>query len=149
MPLHSRRMALVRLLQKDSDESARSHNASVQNIYNVIGQSPDASDTNNNGNNRISVLTELVSNLCSTVQSLQQSVIMLCNKINVISRNVIPSEIDNITSDIQRRVCALKDKTQALVTIHVNILSMHKYVQGRTPFLPPLASSRVCFLNSF
>ena len=38
---------------------------------------------------------------------------------------------------------------QVLVTIHVNILSMHKHVQGRTPFLPPLASSRVCFLNSF
>ena len=37
---------------------------------------------------------------------------------------------------------------QLLVTIHVNILSMHKHVQGRAPFLPPLASSRVCFLNS-
>ena len=36
-----------------------------------------------------------------------------------------------------------------LVTIHVNILSMYKHVQGRTPFLPSLASSRVCFLNSF
>ena len=33
--------------------------------------------------------------------------------------------------------------------IHVNILSMYKHVQGRTPFLPPLTSSRVCFLNSF
>ena len=40
-------------------------------------------------------------------------------------------------------------QAQGLVTIHVNILSMYKHVQGRTPFLPPLASSRVCFLNSF
>ena len=38
---------------------------------------------------------------------------------------------------------------QGLVTIHVNILSMYKHVQERTSFLPPLASSRVCFLNSF
>ena len=40
-------------------------------------------------------------------------------------------------------------QAQGLVTIHVNILSMHIHVQGRTPFLPPLASSRVCFFNSF
>ena len=39
--------------------------------------------------------------------------------------------------------------TQGLVTIQVNILSMYKHIQGRTSFLPPLASSRVCFLNSF
>ena len=26
---------------------------------------------------------------------------------------------------------------------------MYKHVQGRTSFLPPLASSRVCFLNSY
>ena len=43
----------------------------------------------------------------------------------------------------------LSGKPQGLVTIHVNILSMHKHVQGRTPFLLPLTSSRVCFLNSF
>ena len=37
---------------------------------------------------------------------------------------------------------------QGLVTIHVNILSMYKHVQqGRTPFLYPLVSSRVCFLK--
>jgi hypothetical protein len=41
------------------------------------------------------------------------------------------------------------DTVQGLVTIHVNILSMYKHVQGRTSFLPPLASRRVCFLNSF
>ena len=40
-------------------------------------------------------------------------------------------------------------KPQGLVTIQVNILSMYKHIQGRTSFLPPLASSRVCFLNSF
>ena len=40
-------------------------------------------------------------------------------------------------------------KPQGLVTIHVNILSMYKHVQGPTPFLPPLASTRVCILNSF
>ena len=34
---------------------------------------------------------------------------------------------------------------QGLVTIHVNIPSMYKHVQGRTPFLPPIASSRVFF----
>jgi len=100
VPLNTRRMALVRLLQKDTDESARSHNASVQNINNVIYQSQDASDTNNNGNNRTSVLTELVSKLSSTVQTLQQSVTLLNNRVNVISRNVIPSEIENVTSDI-------------------------------------------------
>ena len=39
-------------------------------------------------------------------------------------------------------------RQQGLVTIHVNILSMYKHVQqGRTPFLPPLVSSRVCFLK--
>ena len=38
---------------------------------------------------------------------------------------------------------------QGLITIQVNILSMYKHIQGRTSFLPPLASSRVCFLNSF
>ena len=38
---------------------------------------------------------------------------------------------------------------QGLVTIQVNILSMYKHIQGWTSFLPPLASSRVCFLNSF
>ena len=36
-------------------------------------------------------------------------------------------------------------RSQGLVTVHLNILSMHKHVQGRTPFLPLLASSRVCF----
>jgi hypothetical protein len=38
---------------------------------------------------------------------------------------------------------------QGLVTIHVNILSMYNHIQGRTFFLPLLALSRVCFLNSF
>ena len=38
---------------------------------------------------------------------------------------------------------------QGLVTIQVNILSMYKHIQGRTSFFTPLASSRVCFLNSF
>jgi hypothetical protein len=38
--------------------------------------------------------------------------------------------------------------TQGLVTIHVNILSLHKHVQGRTPFLPLLALSRPVWFNS-
>jgi hypothetical protein len=37
---------------------------------------------------------------------------------------------------------------QGLVTIQVNILSMYKHIQGRTSFLPPLASSRVCFYKN-
>ena len=54
-----------------------------------------------------------------------------------------------------RRLCSTYSKSkkavgpQGLVTIQVNILSMYKHIQGRTSFLPPLASSRVCFLNSF
>ena len=38
-------------------------------------------------------------------------------------------------------------RPQGLVTIQVNILSMYKHIQGRTSFLPPLASSRVCFFK--
>lgn len=58
-------MALVQLLHNDNEESARSHNASGQNVDKeiVVDQSQDASDTNNHGNNRASVLTELESKL--------------------------------------------------------------------------------------
>lgn len=93
-------MALVHLLHNDNEDSARSHNASGQNVNNeiVVDQSEDASGTNNHGN-RASVLTELVSKLSSTVQSLQQSVTTLNNRVNIISRNVIPTE--NATAGIQ------------------------------------------------
>ena len=48
---------------------------------------------------------------------------------------------------MENRIFTLRP--QGLVTTHVNILSMYKHVQRRTSFLPPLAPSRVCFLNSF
>jgi hypothetical protein len=54
---------------------------------------------------------------------------------------------DSLPSELGRKNWKSFIQSQGLVTIHVNILSMHKHVQGRTPFLPPLASSRVCFLN--
>ena len=54
--------------------------------------------------------------------------------------------LKNIDDDVMKND---EHETQGLVTIHVNILSMYKHKQGRTSFLPPLASSRVCFLNSF
>jgi hypothetical protein len=41
----------------------------------------------------------------------------------------------------------LSGKPQGLVTIHINILSMHKHVQGRTPFLPPLTSKSCLFFK--
>ena len=53
---------------------------------------------------------------------------------------------------IDRNKCLCSEVvTQGLVIIHVNILSMHKHkcIQGLAPCLPLLASSRVCFLNSF
>jgi hypothetical protein len=50
---------------------------------------------------------------------------------------------------LRRKLKIEQHEPQGLVTIQVNILSMYKHIQGRTSFLPPLASSRVCFLNSF
>ena len=44
---------------------------------------------------------------------------------------------------------ANKTCPRGLVTIQVNVLSMCEHVQGWTSFLPPLASGRVCFLDSF
>ena len=41
------------------------------------------------------------------------------------------------------------DEPQGLVTIHVNILSMYKHVQGRTSFLPRSHQVVFVFLNSF
>jgi hypothetical protein len=103
VPLNSQRMTLVQLLCNDNEESARSHIASGQNVNNeiVVDQSQDASCTNNHGNNRASILTELVSKLSSTVQSLQQSVTTLNNRVNIISRNVIQTRNENATTDIQ------------------------------------------------
>ena len=39
--------------------------------------------------------------------------------------------------------------TQGLVTIHVNILSMHKHVQGRTPFFLTPAHFKSCLFFKF
>jgi hypothetical protein len=45
--------------------------------------------------------------------------------------------------------CAFTRGSRGEVMIFFCILSMYKHVQGQTPFLPLLASSRVRFLNYF
>ena len=112
-------MALVHLLHNDNEDSARSHNASGQNVNNqiVVDQSQDASDTNNNGHNRTSVLTELVSKLSSTVQSLQQSVTTLNNRVNTISRNVVQTGNANATAGIQTTCVSSSEQSTALSQI--------------------------------
>jgi hypothetical protein len=51
----------------------------------------------------------------------------------------------SLDCQLYNRFLELSVEAQGLVTIHVNILSMHKQWQGRTLFLPPLASSRLFF----
>lgn len=119
-------MALVQLLHNDNEDSARSHNASGQNVNNqiVVDQSQDASDTNNNGHNRASVLTELVSKLSSTVQSLQQSVTTLNNRVNTISRNVVQTGNANATAGIQTTCVRSSEQSTALSQISEVLYSL-------------------------
>ena len=85
----------------------------------MVDQSQDASDTNNNGNNRASVLTELVSKLSSTVQSLQQSVTTLNNRVNNISRNIIQTGNENATAGIQTTCVRSAEQSTALYDCRV------------------------------